>query len=71
MMDVSRKQKSINLIKISMLKLLSYHYAIFFQHDRWQNKPRKEEKDFVPLTGPSITMTISQVENGDVDNIII
>lgn len=29
MMDASGKQKSINLIKISLLKLLNYQYATF------------------------------------------
>ena len=66
-MDASGKQKSINLIKISV-KIAELSICYFPQHDRWQNNPNKEGKDFSLLTCSSVTVTMSQVENGDADD---
>lgn len=53
------------------VKTAELSICYFSQNDRWQNNPNKEEKDFSLLTCSSITMTISQVENGDVDDVTI
>lgn len=69
-LDISRKQKCINLIKTSMLKSLSCQVRGCSQDDRLQNTPGKQE-DFATLTGSSVATTISQAENSDVDNVIV